>query len=499
MEREQTQIETALDPASACGGAQDGPATASRATSATASDAVASTSSLEPTITRQKGAAGSDPSPFRRWLISRLLTHAVSEARETRRRARAEAKRVRQGRRHVVEYFHQVDDGYSHLAIQTLGRLAATYDIDIRVHLVPEVRDDNSPEPDLLKDMARRDAADVAKYYGLEFPPTDALPSTALCDLALSVLCTMNDNRIASLGPQVSACLWRGDAVGLQTLAAGSGPAPADAVAARLAAGLARRTALKHYSGAMFWYEGEWYWGVDRLSHLEERLKSLGAARDKDAPQVAPRPVGSSSFPPQARAMTLEFYPSLRSPYTAIIWEPTLALARASGVELVVRPVLPMVMRGVPATYAKGFYAWTDARREARRNGVDFGNFYDPVGNPIKRGYSLYIWARAQGRGHELLGAFLTAAFARGINTDSQTGLRKVVEMAGLNWAEARRHLQDDSWAAELEDNRSSLYAAGIWGVPSYRLLDRDGNAVLSVWGQDRLWLVSRKIAEHAR
>jgi 2-hydroxychromene-2-carboxylate isomerase len=499
MERDQTLIGTALDLAAAGSDAHDRPIATPRGHLASGSDPVAATSSRAQTITRQKGAAGSDPSPLRRWIISRLLTHAVSDAREARRRARAETKRVKEGRRHVVEYFHQIDDGYSHLAMQTLTKLAATYDIDVCVHLVPAGRDGNFPEPDLLQNMACRDAANVAAAYGLEFPPAEALPSKVLCDLALAVVCGMSNEQITVIGPRVSECLWRDDAAGLQTLAAEYGQASAGAVAQRLAAGSARRAALKHYGGAMFWYEGEWYWGVDRLSHLEERLRSLGAVRQTTSPQVAPRPTGASSFPSEAAAMTLEFYPSLRSPYTAIAWEPTLALAGASGVKLVVRPVLPMVMRGVPATYAKGFYVWKDARREARLNGVAFGNFYDPIGEPIKRGYSLYIWARSQGRGNDLLGAFLSAAFAWGVNTDTRSGLRTVVEMAGLDWTEARHHLHDDNWADELEANRRELYAAGLWGVPSYRLLDRDGNVVLSVWGQDRLWLVSRKIAEQAR
>jgi 2-hydroxychromene-2-carboxylate isomerase len=450
-------------------------------------------------ITQQTGAAGSNPSPVRRWLLSRLLTHAVSDAREARQRRRAEARRVRQGRRHLVEYFHQIDDAYSHLAIQTLQRLAATYDIDLRVHLVPETRDENAPEPDLLKAMARRDAADIAGGYGLKFPDAPGLPAAGLCALALSVLGAMDAGQVIRFGPRVSDCLWRGDEAGLTALAAEHGSAPASAVAERLAAGAARRQALKHYSGAMFWYEGEWYWGVDRLSHLEARLRALGALREATAPMVAPRPGGAAAFPAGAADLRLEFYASLRSPYTAIAWEPTLALARASGVELVVRPVLPMVMRGVPATYAKGFYIWKDAKREARLNAVAFGNFYDPVGDPVKQGYSLYVWARAQGRGNDLLGAFLKAAFALGVNTSRRSGMRKVVELAGLDWAEARRHLQDDSWAHELEQNRLDLYAAGLWGVPSYRLLDGAGNEILSCWGQDRLWLVSRRIAEHAR
>jgi hypothetical protein len=30
---------------------------------------------------------------------------------------------------------------------------------------------------------------------------------------------------------------------------------------------------LKHYGTAMIHFEGEWYWGVSRLHHLEIRLR----------------------------------------------------------------------------------------------------------------------------------------------------------------------------------------------------------------------------------
>ena len=38
------------------------------------------------------------------------------------------------------------------------------------------------------------------------------------------------------------------------------------------------------------------------------------------------------------------------------------------------------------------------------------------------------------------------------------------------------------------------MYEFDSWGVPSYRLLDRSGATVRALWGQDRLWLVSREI-----
>jgi 2-hydroxychromene-2-carboxylate isomerase len=254
--------------------------------------------------------------------------------------------------------------------------------------------------------MACRDSASVALGFGLQFPSAASVPTKPLSDLALSILAARDTKSFATDGVAVSECLWRGDEAGLKAFAAKLGKLPEGEVNARIDKGIARRAELKHYSGAMFYYEGEWYWGVDRLSHLEKRLRTLGAARVGNAKTVAPKPSVSATFPKSASEMTLEFYVSLRSPYTSIAWEPTLALARTSGVKLKVCPVLPMVMRGVPATFQKAFYVWKDVSREARDLGVEYGKFFDPVGNPVKQGLSLYMWALGKGRGNDVYGAF---------------------------------------------------------------------------------------------
>ena len=142
-------------------------------------------------------------------------------------------------------------------------------------------------------------------------------------------------------------------------------------------------------------------------------------------------------------------------------------------------------------------YIFSDAAREARRRGVPYGRVYDPIGEPVRRCYSLYPWAVSRGRGPELLSSFLRHAFALGVNTSATRGLKKVVESAGLDWREATAHLGKSEWEDVLENNRLSLYDAGIWGVPSYRLLDATGTPQLEIWGQDRLWLVAREIRRH--
>lgn len=442
----------------------------------------------------QGGAATMDPGPLARWLTSTVMTRMSEPERLAKRRAQFERGRVKAGTRHVVEYFHQVEDGYSHLAAQVLKSLAGRYDIDLVCHLVWGPQGKNAPEPDLLLELSRYDSYHVAPEYGLQFPRHEGAPVAPLVDLATAILAAQDARGFIDHAAEVGRALWADDRAGLDLLAQTLGQATPGQVEHKVAAGNARRAELRHYSGAMFYYGQEWYWGVDRLYHLERRLAELGADREPGSPLLMARPPVIAGELRDDGRLTFEVYASLRSPYTAVAFDRAIGLARDTGVNLVVRPVLPMVMRGVPATRQKGMYIFTDAAREARAAGVPYGDFYDPIGEPVRRAYSLYPWACEQGKGIALLSSFLRAAFVQGINTNSDKGLRKVVENAGLDWETARAVVGRAGWEELLESNRLAMYGAGLWGVPSFRLLDEDGAQLLALWGQDRLWLFAREI-----
>jgi 2-hydroxychromene-2-carboxylate isomerase len=447
----------------------------------------------------QGGAATMDPGAPLRWATSKLMTALCRPQRLARQRARIEKARSKAGQPHVVEYFHQVEDGYSHLAAQILKPLAQRYGIQLRCHLVSGPQGKNAAEPELLLKLSRYDARHIAPEYGLEFPCHDYAPTPELVTLASGILAAQDTPVFIERAAAVGQALWADDKETLEHLAGQWGCAPAEVTVERLAAGTARRDELKHYSGAMFYYGGEWYWGVDRLYHLEQRLAELGIDREPGAPLLAPRPALESGPLHDHGTLTLEVYASLRSPYTAISFDRAVKLARDTGVNLAVRPVLPMVMRGVPATRQKGMYIFWDTAREARAAGVPFGNFYDPIGDPARRGYSLFPWACERGRGVEFISAFLSCAFAQGINLNKDAGLRKAVEQAGLDWERARQIVGRPGWEPLLEQNRLAMYESGLWGVPSFRLLDATGREVLALWGQDRLWLFAREIQRQLR
>ncbi len=428
-----------------------------------------------------------------RTIRSAVMRRLADPARRTQQRLRAEAARQRQGRAHTVLYFHQVDDPYSQLAVQAIAPLLDRYDIQ----LVPKVVARPTPiaihEQALWDQWATRECAAIAPFYGLSF---DAPAASADLILARRVLLACDEPRdFAQQAMRVNTALHQGSSTALEALGLGR-VLPSEAVAAEhLQKHFDLRHRLGHYLGGMFHYEGEWYWGIDRLHYLEQRLDALGARRAGAliSPSVMrrqTRPAASIA----SRRLTLEFFPSLRSPYTHLSYARVAALCQRYPIDLVLRPVLPMMMRGVKADRRKGMYILQDTQREAETLSIAFGNIWDPFGKPILRAYSLFPWAREQGCGFEYLHVYSQAVWSEGVNAQALSGLRGIVERAGLDWAKALEHLDSKDWEAEMEANVQDMIAAGSWGVPTLRLVAGDGEPAFTVWGQDRIWLIEEEI-----
>ncbi len=399
--------------------------------------------------TNPNGRFMTDPPALLRHVMRRMFDRVIDPQKRAKARAKAEEKRLRSGQPHIVEYFHQHDDPYSQLAAQVLDTFCERYGIELVRREIRASGGKNQPELAKLDTWARRDAELIAPHYRLMKP---------------------------------------------SELEASAEPSPE-----ALDRGSARLAELGHYSGAMFYYAGEWYWGADRLFYLEQRLRDLGACREPSLPYICPRPEIDVSGV-DASLLTLDFYPSLNSPYTSIIYDKTIAMARECGIALNHKPVLPMIMRGVPATRAKGLYIMFDTKREGEHLEVGFGPVMTPIGEPTRQLYSLFPWAREHGRDTHLLSSALNLAFRKGVGLHRQAGLRMAVEQAGLDWTEAKQHLGRDGWKEQTARNQVEMSEGlGLWGVPSYRLQGGDGEEDLCVWGQDRLWLIAAEIRKRGK
>ncbi len=415
-------------------------------------------------------------------LISSLI---LSKRVQSARRSLLAWSRRMGGQKAEVLYFHQPDDPYSHLTAQVLSELQARYDISLKTMLVDPPLDDVAPERQALQDYGRRDAALIAPYHKLNFIDIGKQPSaTSYASVRRALAASSNLNKAAA---EIGEAFWADDTDALNRMAMVS----EEKTEQVFQEGTKLRESLSHYLGAMFYFEGEWYWGLDRLPYLEERMRDAGLRLSgcRQVTQFQERPEFMSK-PSNGKRLTVEFYPSARSPYTAISMAETLDLPNHYPVNLVVRPVLPMVMRNLPVPKRKGLYIMRDTKREADRIGVPFGKIADPVGDPVRRCYSLFTWAEQQNKGGDLLHAFTELAWALGVDTGSDDGMRQVCERAGLDWNEAQGVIDNKDWEVWAEENRLQMMASDLWGVPSYRLLDEAGKELYAGWGRDRIWLL---------
>lgn len=367
-----------------------------------------------------------------------ITTRMTSLETLSKKRSTFERARINAGQDHVVEFFHDPSDPYSQLLKKVLPTFAELYNVQMTTHLVSPPDDGAAPEREKLADYSKMDAMRLAKKAGLDFEIEDQAPAvnTSVAD--------------------------------------------------------ARREDLGHYLGGMLYYGGEWYWGLDRLHFLEERLMEMGVRHSGNGSQVIYKqpdvPTGSGQT-----GVELHWYASFRSPYTAIVRDRVKALADAYGADLKLRMVLPMVMRGLPIPKSKRTYIPLDTAREARRMNIPYGRIFDPVGKPVERGYSLIPWAREQGKDYDFANAFLTCVWSEGIDPGSSAGMSKIVERAGLDWNAAKDIVGTDDWRAEAEANRTEMMERGIWGVPSFRV----GDTI--TWGQDRLWVIEHALQKLAK
>jgi 2-hydroxychromene-2-carboxylate isomerase len=431
---------------------------------------------------------------IKRWLRTQGSAIFTSTAfRSFRRRAAALQRRL-QGKQPVVHYFHQADDPYSDLAARALPQLSKNYAIELVTHLVPPPDAGAAPDPERLQQWSLRDASELANALGLTPALWQQIPSSAALTSAQTMLAGISDaNEFAAAAARVREAFVSESS---DSVLAGTVTELGTDVSAALAQAAALRKNLGHYLGAMFYFEGEWYWGLDRLPFLEQRLQPFarhGQVQpfvDRLEASIVPG-LRTTEYPAVADdgRPVVDLFFSLRSPYSWLVLPRAIALAATYNARLQLRFVLPMVMRGLPIPEAKRLYIVTDTKREAERLGLPFGRIADPVGKPTERGLAVLHHALQKGQGEAFALSFMRGVFADGISARSDAGLLKICKRAGLSADDMRAALADPGWRSVAETNRAIMLAEGIWGVPAFRV-----NEGSTHWGQDRLWLLEKQL-----
>ena len=380
-------------------------------------------------------------------------------------------------RTHVVRFFYCAWDPLSHLTAQALVPLMESAAVTVIVQSIHELPSEVLPRRDGLIRAALADAPWVAEHFGLTFPTAAEMPAESRREEAslLAAKWELEKRPLERLLEEGSK-LWGGE--------------PATALDSTEMSPLVKRLRNNeteflrrggHRPGSVL-YAGQWYAGIDRLHYLMSDLARAGV-RDVRTPGIVEESIADPETVGGDRP-SLEMFFSVRSPYSYLAFDRTMKLAERHGISLVLRPVLPMVMRGLPVPRGKAISLLTDAAREAEARGIPFGRVCDPVGAGVERCYAVSHCARELGREAAYFSSCLRACWAEGVDLASDRGLALASDRAGVPWTRAAAFLERESWREDVQANLLELEASGLWGVPSFRFGDR------TTWGQDRLGVV---------
>ena len=399
-----------------------------------------------------------------------------------------EIRRRLKGQPHSMEVFLSVSDPYSYLLSQILPELRVRFNTDVILRIVRDKQRDMFPDQAKWQTNAICDAERLAILYDLDFPTSTANIATPECikNYTLALLAASQQT------PCIEACralfhqFWSGQ----QEVDIPSSSVELENL---LSENQRRLKALGHYFSAMIFYAGEWYWGLDRLLHLEERLnqQELNTGTEEVRFNRQWQIISSNHVSHCEMNTPLTMYYSARSPYSYLGLEQVVRLTQKHSCPLVVKPVLPMMMRGMQVPQNKKKYIFHDTKRQAQLLGIPYGCVADPLGKAVENCYALFEFAQQQGKGIRFLLEFGRAVNSQGILADNHKGMKLIVERSDLDWQQAKPLLENQQWRHWADENMQALSELGMWGVPCFEF------AGTVTWGQDRLWLIEREILKH--
>jgi len=378
----------------------------------------------------------------------------------------------------AAHVFIALDDPHSHIFIQALQKLNHHYRLHMKVHVIHHRPSHMFPEPEMWQKWASHDANLLADAFQLAAPSTVPKQHLAAAwkvwfggevhtlDFLLQLM--ERPEKVIADHPHLAST-------------------PLSQVEQRLQLSEHLLKSTDHFAPATLFHKGHWYWGVDRLHYFEQKLNE---SRSVHRPVLNLKTLTLGERAPTDATIPVVLYYSLRSPYSHLALHQAHRLCQHYGIPLIVKPVLPMLMRQLPVPRAKTQYLFFDALREAQSKDIPYGKIADPLGKGVENSYAIWHYANEQGKGAEWLLAISNAVNAQGKSANYSHTLKQQCHRIGLDWSSARQYLNQNGWRPMAEEHLKEMYELGCWGVPTLVYGDH------VFWGQDRIWALEKQIIE---
>ncbi|MGE0398062.1 MAG: 2-hydroxychromene-2-carboxylate isomerase [Kofleriaceae bacterium] len=396
-----------------------------------------------------------------------------------------------------LDVYFDITDPWSYITAQAVARLVDAYPVELTFTTVTAPASDVNPQPALRTMYSLKDASELAEYYDVEFPAKREADAGMVRDIGSVLIRQRPAREQLACALELANALWTTDKKKLVTLMGTWGSESHGAVLPTLNTAYGELRKAGHYQGAMIHFDGTWYWGIDRLPYLESALAKAfgGTSGEGRASVVRVRPEaerGAKKLSEKSdKPLVCEMWFSFRSPYSYIALEQIEDALAPYGVPLTLKQIYPMVARGAQLPSVKRMYIAHDAKREADRLNIPFGEICDPLGTGVDNCLAIQHWANGRGAGLAFARSAMRGIWSEARDVSEYVDLKDIVERAGLPWEEAKAALTDPAGPKTAHDNAADLNGIGLWGVPSFRIGD------FITWGQDRLPLLVDRLRRH--
>lgn len=388
----------------------------------------------------------------------------------------------------VAEVYLALNDPYSFMLIQVLPELEQRFNIQFKLFLVYESVPGVTIDPKLMRTWAIKDANFIAEQYQLKKITQQPTQESLFTGQQMWQLRPKTLDNAWQLFQQT----WLNE---FDYYYHASTP-----VINYQIKNLMRLVKQGHYLPSSIFIAGQWFVGIDRLEHLEKRLADFGLAKDdsiavyqKNKLVFAERPAKDSAadiadIADIADRPILEAFISLRSPYSYIGLLQAEKLSQHYHIPLKIKPLLPLVMRGLTITENKQRYAVFDASREAKKLNIPFTGIADPLGQGIFNAFQIFSYAEQQNKELAFIKSAFKAIYVDGLNLSHKSVIESLCQQHEINYLQALEYNNEHDWQQWSDTNQSTLDGMGLWGAPCFRFQD------VICWGQDRLAQIEQAI-----
>ncbi|MBG08218.1 MAG: hypothetical protein CME68_05630 [Halobacteriovoraceae bacterium] len=398
--------------------------------------------------------------------------------------------RIKSFKKEAIYFYYNFGDYHSYLLLTLLQNFHKYSELEIKIILIPHPKGEFDLVPDLRGDWDFRDSKTLSSFWELEnniLENIENLPDLKRdhISMAESIAIKIIENKKSpdhlKLIKKISDALLSNDRETLNKLKKIYGKVDEVFREDYLKKNQKNQIKKGQYQSGVLSHNGIWYWGLDRIPFLEKRLKKRGLYKGSILKQKKEIFTKEKSLILKNDSINLDFYFSFRSPYSYISLDRVFNLEKKYKIKLNIKPVLPMVMRGLPVPSQKGLYIIRDTSRLARVLNIPFGKISDPVGKGVENCMALYQFVKDNGKEREFLLSATKGCWSESLNLADPKDLKKVISRIGLNFDSAKGLLEKENWREMTSKNQKELEELGLWGVPSFHYKGQ------SFWGQDRI------------